>query len=408
MRREKGAERLTAYLVGLIALLFIATFLEGYDFFIVSLILDRLCKSFHITQKIALTGLSIMNIGALLGFFVVRLADRVGRKPIFVFSVMGYGVLSIITASAPTFVVYVTLQFFTKMFLVAEFNTAIIIISEEFPPRIRATAVGVLEMAGGIGGVAAALFSKFALPMWGWRVMYMVGGLPLALAPVIFFVMRETGHYAEVRKSAGSMKTSIFHIWTTPSRRRVTLVGALWFLAYLSYASILYHWVLFAKTERGWTESQIGLKMGVATVIGMLGYVASGAVMDAIGRRATGVLFFLCAAAGVVWAFSARDGMMLPSLVFGIFFVCSLIPICSTYNAELFPTELRAQASAWSNFLIGRPAQVAAPFIVANLIGPMGGVGASVRLLAVGSVIAAVLVLFFFPETKGIKMDNIH
>ncbi len=293
MTREKDAERLSAYLVGLIALLFIATFLEGYDFFIVSLILDRLCKSFHITQKVALTGLSIMNIGALLGFFIVRLADRVGRKPVFVFSVVGYGILSIITASAPTFAFYVTLQFFTKMFLVTEFNTAIIIISEEFPPRIRATAVGVLEMAGGIGGVAAALFSKFALPMWGWRVMYMVGGLPLAIAPMIFFVMKETGHYAEVRKSAETMKTSIFHIWTTPSRRRVALVGALWFLSYLSYASILYHWVLFAKTERGWTESQIGLKMGVATVIGMLGYVASGAVMDAIGRRITGVIFFL-------------------------------------------------------------------------------------------------------------------
>jgi len=405
---KPNEDRLSPYLMGVMALLFVATFLEGYDFFIVSLIQDKLSHDFHISLKKVLTGVAVMNIGALFGFFVVRLADRLGRKPIFIFAITGCGVFSIATAFSPNFYTYVANQFMTKLFLVTEFNMAVLIISETFPSRIRATAVGVLEMAGGIGGMAAAIVGKFALPLWGWRCMYMIGGLPLILAPVVFLFLKETRYFIELSAAPREYRQPLWHIWTTPSKKRVLLVGAIWFLCYLCYAGMIYHWVLFAKTERGWSDAQIGVPMSIATILGMTGYVICGVVMDAIGRRAAGVLFFLGAAGALLFAFSARGQLMLPGLILGIFFVFSLLPVCSTYNAELFPTELRAQASAWSNFILGRPAQVAAPYIVAVLIAPLGGVGAAVKLLAVGPVIAAFMILFLFPETKGTKMDKIH
>ncbi|MFA6448659.1 MAG: MFS transporter [bacterium] len=408
MEQETQKERLTPYLVGLMALLFVATFLEGYDFFIVSLILDNLGKDFHIKREVALYGLSVINIGAVFGFFAIRFGDRIGRKPVFIISIVSFGILSIATSFSPNYYAYVALQFLTKMFLVTEFHTAIIMISEEFPPRIRATAVGVLEMAGGFGGVAAAIFSKYALPAWGWRAMYMVGGVPLILAPIVFFYVRETKNYLAIRNTPAARPAPLWHIWTTPSRKNVALVGAVWFLCYLCYAGMIYSWVLFAKTERGWSESQVGVQMGIATVLGMTGYIVAGAVMDAFGRRIASCIFLLCASGSLVWAFTASGSMMLPSLIAAIFFIFSLIPICSTYNAEMFPTELRAQAAAWCNFLLGRPAQVVAPTIVALLIAPMGGIGAAVKLLAIGPVIAAFMIFFLFPETKGIKMDRIH
>lgn len=407
MTRDADSERLTPYLAALIGLLFVATFMEGYDFFIVSLIVDLLAKDFHVTHAAALTGVSVVNIGAVFGFFVIRFGDRWGRKPVFLLSVIGCGSLSVLTVVSHSFSTYVALQFLAKVFLVTEFNVAILIVSEEIPARFRASAVGVLEMAGALGGGTATLVGKYVLPQWGWRGMYLIGGIPLVLVPVIFWVVRETKRFLEIRDAAENSGTSLWHIWTTSSRRNVALVGSLWFLCYLCYAGMIYHWVLFAKTERGWSESMVSLPMFAASVLGMLGYVVCGALMDLFGRRVIGAIFFLTAAGSLVWAFTARGPMMTPSLITAIFFVFALLPVCSTYNAELFPTDRRAAASAWCNFLMGRPAQSLAPLIVAGLIAPLGGIGPAVRILAAGPIAGALLILLCFPETKGVRLDDV-
>jgi MFS family permease len=148
--------------------------------------------------------------------------------------------------------------------------------------------------------------------------------------------------------------------------------------------------------------------MFIASTLGMLGYVVSGALMDRIGRRATGSIFFFISAAALFLAFTSRGAMMMPSLIAAVFFIFALLPICSTYNAELFPTEIRADASAWCNFLLGRPAQVAAPYIVGALSGLVGGIGNAVAFLSIGPLAAAFIILKFLPETKGVKMDDIQ
>jgi MFS family permease len=181
----------------------------------------------------------------------------------------------------------------------------------------------------------------------------------------------------------------------------------MWFLCYLCYAGLIYHWVLFAKTERGWSTQMVSVPMFIASVIGMMGYVVCGVLMDTVGRRKTGVLFFFGSGMSLLWAFTARGTMMQPSLIAAIFFVFGLLPICSTVNAELFPTNLRANAAAWCNFLIGRPAQVLAPFLVAHIMGVVGGIGNAVCFLAIAPFAAVFLVMKFLPETKGIKMDQI-
>lgn len=402
-------ERLTPYLAGLMALLCVATFLEGYDFFIVSIILDLLARDFGVAKEVVLKGVALINVGAIVGFFLVRFGDRLGRRPIFLIGVIGYGTLSVLTAASHGFHQYVALQFLTKIFLVTEFNIAIVIVSEEFPARMRGTVVAVLEVAGGIGGGTAMLISKHVLPALGWRGMYWLGGAPLLLVPVILLYVRETGYFRKTREAKQTRSgRPLWYILTTASRGNVARVGALWFLCYLSYAGLIYHWVLFAKTERGWSEAMVSTPMFVATVLGMGGYLVGGLMMDTIGRRKTAIIFFLCSAVSLVAAFTARGALMAPTLIAGVFFIFALLPICSTYNAELFPTELRAEAAAWCNFLLGRPAQVLAPFLVAVLSGVMGGIGNAVCILAVGPLIAVFVVMKFLPETKGVKMDQVH
>lgn len=404
-----GNGKMTPYLVLLMTLLCTAAFLEGYDFFIISLIIDLLAKEYHITNQAVLFGMTVVNIGAIVGFFLIRLGDRIGRKPVFIIGVIGYGSLSILTAFSHSFYLYIALQFLTKIFLVTEFNIAIVMVAEEYPAKIRGTAVAVLEVAGALGGGAASILFKYMLPVHGWRGMYMLGGIPLLLVPVFILFVRETKHFSSINTGvAERLQKPLLHIWSTPSRKNVLLVGTLWFMTYLPYAGMIYIWVLFAKTERGWDAAKIGVPFLIATILGMTGYLVSGAMMDSIGRRKTGIIFFLGSAVSLVWTFQARGVYMTPALISAMFFNFALLPIVSTYNAELFPTDLRANAQAWCNFLMGRPAQVAAPFIVAGISHYVGGIGNAVCLFAIAPLIGAILVALYLPETKGKKIEELE
>ncbi len=402
-------ERMTPYLYGVMILFCIATFCEGYDFFVVSLILSDLKETFNVGEQAVQFTVALINIGAILGFFVVRFGDRIGRKPILLIGVAGYSALAIATAIAPGIYYYVFFQFIAKIFLATEFGIAIVMVTEEFPSHIRGTCVAILEVTGALGGVGAAVASRFVLDSsLGWRGMYWLGGAPLLLVPVMYFFIKETRHFENIRGSVLKVRKSLFHIWTTPYWKNVVLVGSLWFLGYLAYAGVVYEWPYFAAQERGFSTQAIGPKMAPALLLGMMGYLVSGIMMDRLGRRVTGFVFFLGSAITLLWAYTAHPPYMIPSLVAVMFFLFAILPINSTYNAELFPTEMRSDASAWCNYLMGRPAQAIAPAIVGSIVGITGSLGNAVCVLAIGPFIAAFIVLKFLPETKGIDLDKVH
>lgn len=401
--------RTTKYLIGLLILLCVGTFSEGYDFFIMSLVLKRLGGEFHYNiSSVFKVVVALVNCGAVLGFFIARLGDRFGRKPILVLGVLGFSGCSLLTALSPNIYWYITVQFFAKMFLVTEFGMAILIVSEEFPPQRRATYVGLLEVAGALGGGAAMFSSGVIIPAWGWRGMYWLGGAPLALVPVMLICVKETLHFQGIKSQGSRPAQSLFHIWSTPSRRNLIIVGGMWFLTYLCYAGVIYAWPTFAEMERGWTIKEVSGRIVVAFALGMLGYVVAGVLMDVAGRRITGVLFFAGSAASLIWAFTAHEPYMLHAIGAAMFFIFALLPICSTCNAELFPTDMRANASAWCNYLIGRPAQIVAPFVIGSLSGALGGIGPATCVLAAGPALAMIIVIIMLPETKGINLDKVH
>lgn len=403
-----GAGAITRYHYLLVAMLCVATFFEGYDFFLISLILDVLGKEFGAGAVRVFYVMAAVNAGAILGFFVIRLGDRFGRKPILIIAVLGYSLLSLLTAASNSLAMYTALQFLAKMFLVTEFGMAIIMVSEEMPAAHRGKFIAILEVAGLLGGAAAMLSSKFILASaLGWRGMYVVGGAPLLIVVFLIRGLRETEHFVKIKSDGAARSKPLLAIWQTDSRKWLVLVGLMWFACYLCYAGVVYAWPYFAATERGWDKGWIGLIMTVATGLGMMGYLVSGWLLDALGRRATSILFFILGSASLVWAYNSRGGMVIPSVAAAAFFIFAFIPIASTLNAELFPTERRADATAWCNFLLGRPAQVATPLAVAFFYETFNSIAPIVSCLAVGPLVAALLVWRMFPETKGINLDDV-
>jgi putative MFS transporter len=85
---------------------------------VINLALPFITKDFNLGDQTASFAISAVAVGALLAFFVVRLADRYGRKPIFTWSVIIYSVLSLATAAATNVEMFIICQFLGRVFLV--------------------------------------------------------------------------------------------------------------------------------------------------------------------------------------------------------------------------------------------------------------------------------------------------
>jgi MFS family permease len=90
--------------------------------------------------------------------------------------------------------------------------------------------------------------------------------------------------------------------------------------------------------------------------------------------------------------------MLAISLFFGTFGATALTPAFSAQRSELFPTRLRASAGAWvtNAGIVGS----IFGFVVGGLAIDLIGLSATIGVLGIGLVLAAILALQL-PETKG-------
>ena len=90
----------------LFALLTIATFFEGFDTRLVSLVQPVIGREFGASKEQLGFVLGLSSLGMVFAFFAIYLADRIGRRPVFLGALVGYAVLTLATAFSPNLVVF--------------------------------------------------------------------------------------------------------------------------------------------------------------------------------------------------------------------------------------------------------------------------------------------------------------
>lgn len=392
----------------LLPILMLGSFFEGFDFMIINLSLPFISRDLGINIQATGLALSVVAVGTLVAFFVVRLGDRLGRKPIFLSSVALYAFLSMATAFTPNITLFVLFQFLARIFLVSVWGTGFIVVAEEFSVEVRGRALGLFQSASAIGAIFPALLMPIlAHTSLGWRGLYLTGGLPLF---VIFFLgknFHETERFAKA-KAATRVKPSFFAVFQPPYRRYMITIAAMWFFIYLCYTSSMTFFSYRVVSDLHWTESRVGTTTAIAYLLGLSGYWVAGKLLDSLGRKRTAVIFFLGATTGTIATFQATGwAAVLVAYTFGTFFVGVLTVIGASFTNELFPTAIRANATAWGNNIVGRLAQILAPTLVSFLALPLGGIRNSVSLMALGPLAGIILVLLFLPETRHQELQDL-
>jgi putative MFS transporter len=228
--------------------------------------------------------------------------------------------------------------------------------------------------------------------------------------------VRETSRYsalAEERAQSAATQTgrppvpaSPFHIFSTPYRRRVLQLAAIWLLTFFCTQSAMLFWKEFAVAERGMSAPQVGACLTIAALLAMPLVFAVGKLLDVIGRRLGATLVFGVTIVAVVGAYTLHSTTALTlALLFGIAGTTAMLSVLHTYTTELFPTALRSDAYGWSNNLIGRSAAVISPGCV-GLLAERIGFGGAVSLTVLGPLLALGLILVLLPETRGRELED--
>src|SRR5690349_2941190 len=158
----------------------LATLFEEYDTGILSAALKQIAGDLQIPEARFGLYLAWIRAGALPAFLFLPLADRIGRRPVFLASMAIMGVLTFASAFSQTLLHFVVLQALARTFALAGGALAFVIVSEELPAAQRGFGMGVLAAIGASGhGLSAGLYSQINVLPYGWRFLYALGILPV-------------------------------------------------------------------------------------------------------------------------------------------------------------------------------------------------------------------------------------
>ncbi|WP_337190505.1 MFS transporter [Tsuneonella aeria] len=383
---------------------------EGFDISLTSVVLPYVGSDFGITTPALGRAVAAIAAGSIVAVFLIRLADRFGRRPILLIAAGGFSIGSLLTVLAPDIESYVAIQFVTRMLMVSLVSLAYLVVSETLPPPLRGRANGLLGAVASMGAALPFLMLKPALETeMGWRLLFVVGSAPLIILPLLFIRVKETPVWAEMQASNNNritMRTEFVQLVTSKFRQRFAAMSALWFIINFASAAGTVFFTYYVTQERGWSTTELMAIAPLSLLGAFIGYIGAGALADWIGRRPTIASFLFLYGVLTLICYSAEDSAVITASFVGLQAMLGLWMICFTLNSELFPTELRAAANGWSHNMVGRWGAVVAPLLLGELSALLGGTASAAMALAVVPWLGIPLILFALPETKAIRLDE--
>lgn len=402
---------LSAHQWRVLGLLGIVSLFDQYDLSLFSLALKQIQAELLIPEAQLGEFGAIVRLGALPAFLFGVLADRLGRRRVLLFTIVGYTVLTGATAFAPDARTFVVLQFFARTFAVGELILAYVVIAEELDPEHRGWGAGALTALAACGsGLALALFGLVDVLPMGWRALYLVGLIPLLMVAWMRRTLPETGRFAARQESvdaeqAGNFLQPIISLVRMYPARILGICAVILLLNFSNDAAGFFG-PKYLQEEHGWLPWHYSLMGVFGGFIGVLGGPYAGRLSDRHGRKKVAAVF-LAANPILVIAFYQLFGWVLVPIWIGMVFSgMAAGVVLSIFGNELFPTSYRSTASGTRVVFvtIGGALSLMTESI---LFGVLGSHWEALSLMVLGSLAAPVMVLWLLPETSGRVLEEI-
>jgi MFS family permease len=395
--------------------------MDAFEVTLIGNVLGALRARFGLGADAMSFVLSAWFVGLMLGAagFGI-LADRFGRRRIFLSSLVLYGVATLATAAAPDFAALLALRLIAGIGVGAEYSAINAAIAEIAPDRSRGSACALVLNFWPLGSLLAALLAWLVLsalpPDLGWRVVFAFGGLIALSSAWLRRALPESPRWlATTHAQKGAQRgTCQGGPWITLLRRypgRLALGAVLDFAEASGYYGLFAFLPLVVLPALHLPPERLPLFYLAGSLGALVGGFAAAFLLDRAGRLGTVFGFYLATAIGTVaFAFATRFGasVLMPGFALvNLLATASWIAAYPTFS-EIFPTSLRASGIG-ASVAVGRIGAIIAPF----LIGAVGArsMAASLLLLAFFWLLGAAAMLVWRwsggIEGRGLALEHI-
>jgi len=423
-----------------------AVMLDFFDFFLISFVLAFFVGTWHLTYGASALILLSSGVASVPGAWVFGwLADKIGRRRVFVITVLTFSIATGMMALTPreNWGYLVAMRFIVGLGVGGMAPCSLVLVQEFVPTSKRGLIGGLTTGLLPAGPLLAAMLSAWLGPIIGWRGLFAVGLLPAFMALVIqawvpesprWLIMR--GRYEDARRALAwalrvdpstlPLPTSLPEKQAADWRElfrypRSIAAGCLTGLAQTGAVGLaLWGVVLFVLVLRVTPAHAAFLTIWVS-LIGIPGRAIGAWLSETIGRRYAGALTAVFGAITMLAAGYLHDTFIAAVSVYYLmnlaqaFFGNANFAVVFPYMTELWPANLRTTGFGFvygvSNLgkFIG-PAGLALIAGASNYLTPKATLAAIIPAFiyfAAWYVLGALAWLFVAVETRGRTLEDI-
>jgi putative MFS transporter len=421
--------------------------LEFFDFFLIAFVFAFLIGPWKLTfGQTAVVFLS-SGIGAILGAYVWGwIADRIGRRKVFIGTVLNFSIATGFLYFTPdNGWGYLTIMRFFVGFGVGGLYCVDLPLVQEFMPSSKRGWIGglvtcVIPIGVGLGAVLGAFMGADQ-----WRLLFAIGVLPALVVLLVRLWVPESPHWLarqgrleEARKSLAWALQVDPNSLPLPRPEESKVVQTNWFDLFKYPRSLLVSWLGNAGAQTGaygialWAPSLFVLLLKVTpqeaskmmillTVTGFIGRLSFSWLSERIGRRNSGGLLGFGAGILIIVAGHNYDATLLGLSAFwlilaaAMFFVDGGFAIVGPYAAEIWPSHLKTSGMG-SAYGFGGIGKILGPVGLALIVGssnylkpdvPLTQIPTAFLYLGCWFLMAGVVYYFFGLETRGKTLEQI-
>ncbi len=440
-------QRLTMNQWKIVSAAILGDMLDFFDFFLIGYVLAFIVGAWHLSFIQSGVILLAAGVGAIPGaFFWGWMADRIGRRKVFIATALNFSLATGAMAFTPDQYGWLILAFFRFLVGVGVAGLVAVdlpLVQEFVPSSKRGWIGGLVTSTVSIGGALGAACGAYLGPVIGWRGLFLIGLLPALFTLMIRAWVPESprwlirrGRREEARRSIAwalqvdpdtiDVPDELPELPHTPWRELFKYPRSVWLVCLTGLSQTsgvgLALWsptllLLLLHT----TPAEASFLMIWVGLSAFVGRIVCSFLADWMGRRGSGIFACLGAVVTLIAAGYFADLMIGSVSVFWLmlmvhsFFGGGSYAIIAPYMAEVWPAGLRASGMGLG-YGVGNFGKIISPLGLALIVGgtdfikPAATVSAifpAMLFLAFWAALAAVAFLLLGIETKGRSIEEI-
>lgn len=383
-----------------VAICFLIAVIEGLDIQAAGIAAAGIREHFGLDSSQLGVFFSAGILGLLPGALVGgRIADRIGRKTVLIWSTAVFAVFTICTVWVNSFNSLLAVRFLAGAGLGAAMPILITLVSEAVTPANRGRAVGLMYCGMPVG---AAILSLIAATEFGanWKNIFYLGGLlPIIVIPVMMFLLPESKEYLKAKDLAenapadAAPKGAFKDLFNSQNLLRTMFIWVSYFFT-LMVVYIMLSWLPSLFQELGFTRKEGATAQFYFMLSATVGTVILGVLTDRWKKAYVILLMYGGILAGLLAlnAAGSLTQMYMASALVGAF-VIGCQGVLYAFGGSVYPTEVRGTGVGVAS-AVGRIGAMLGPAIAGSLLTAGFGVAGVISAAIPCIIISAVFMLF--------------